>query len=91
MQPDVVQRLPNEPRHRNRARLVGKHLLQTAEYRLHRVWREGTKSLHEAFLVNRVGDLAFVVGAAALALWLVSLVTTPPPREHVARFAFDPA
>jgi SSS family solute:Na+ symporter len=38
-----------------------------------------------------VTPVAFVIAASALALWLVSLVTAPPPREHVARFFIEPA
>jgi SSS family solute:Na+ symporter len=38
-----------------------------------------------------VTPVAFVIAASALALWLVSLATRPPPREHVERFFIPPA
>ena len=44
-----------------------------------------------SYQVWGVTPVAFVIAASALALWLVSLVTAPPPREHVARFFIEPA
>jgi SSS family solute:Na+ symporter len=43
------------------------------------------------YLVAGMTPVVLVIAAAGLALWLVSLVTAPPPREHVERFFIEPA
>jgi SSS family solute:Na+ symporter len=49
------------------------------------------ETVSEDYLVLGVMPVTFIFAASALTLWLVSLLTTPPPREHVERFFIDPA
>jgi SSS family solute:Na+ symporter len=49
------------------------------------------ETISEDHLVLGVMPVTFIFAASALTLWIVSLLTTPPPREHVERFFIDPA
>ena len=43
------------------------------------------------YLVLGLMPVTFIFLASGLTLWIVSLLTTPPPKEHVQRFFIDPA
>jgi len=52
---------------------------------------QASQSVEGDYLLLGMMPVTFIFAASALTLWGVSLLTAPPPKDHVERFFLDPA